>query len=225
MSKLSTMQIEANFDVAQVSPMLECKFNRVVADSTAIVGKNAGSVAFKQGEEVTIQINAGGVQLLGGPAPFVGFSIVDCTFTTRPRVFRCGPNEKKVEYAPPSMFEPLVADQAQGATIVLPAKDFPEVPVTGTPPGYFQKGRAWTGKLVVGQLKARWRLTLMVTVAIDYGDKAAPEMRVMEIDPEVEVETGSGGRPPVEESEMPDLVLTCAVDPEVEVSTGSGGKP
>ncbi len=229
MSKPSTMQIVANFDVAQVSPLLECTFNRVDVDSTAIVGKNAGSVAFKQGEEVTIQINAGAVQLLGGPKPFIGFRVVDCTFTTRPRVYRCGPNEKKVEYALPSMFEPLVSGQTQGATVVLPANDFPEAPVAGTPPGYFQKGRAWTGKLIVGQLKARWRLTLMVTVAIEYVEGAEPEMRVFEIDPEVEVGSGSGGKPVEEEEMQPVMAMmsapTCEVDPEVEVGSGSGGKP
>jgi hypothetical protein len=226
MSKPSKMLIEASFNVAQVSPTLECKFNRQDAEGNPKAGKNAGSVVFAEGEEVTLQINAGADMLVGAPLPFKSFTVIDCTITTRPRVYRTGPNEKKTVYAPPSPFEPLVKSDPvplQGATVVLPAVDFKNADTQSTPE-FYQLGKAWSGKLIVDKLKGRrWRLTLMVTVAVDYGDGAEPQMSVYEIDPEVEVETGSGGKP-VEEREML-LMATCEVDPEVEVSTGSGGKP
>lgn len=231
MSKPSKLQIVANFDVAQVSPMLECLFNRTDLEGNPILGKNAGSVAFAQGEEVTVQINAGGVQLLGAPRPFAAFNVVDCSLTCRPRVYSCGPNQKKVVYAPPSMFklvEVIGQDpvDVKGATVVLPAAHFKKVTVADTPPGYFQEGMLWNGKLLVGQAKARWRLTLLVTVAVDYGDGSEPEMRVYEVDPETEVTSGGGGKPPMEElRESPIAMATCEVDPETEVTSGGGGKP
>jgi hypothetical protein len=223
MKNQNTMLIEANFDVAQVSPMLECRFTRTDSDGKLVEGKNAGSVEFKQGEEVSIQVNAGGDQLLGAPRPFVNFRVVDCTLTTRPRVYRCSPNEKKVVYAPPSLFalidnpnqDPIVV---KGATVVVPAEDFEEAPVGVVPPAYYRQGRAWKGKLIVGQVKARWRLTLMVTVEIDYADNAVPEQRVYEIDPETEVGNGTGG---LEEEDAP-LAMACLGDPETEVGNGTG---
>ena len=228
MSKPSTMHINANFDVAQTSSKLECKFKRSDAKGVPITGRNAGSLVFAQGEEVFVQVNAGGVQLLGAPRPFAAFRVVDCTFASRPRVYICGPNQKKVIFAPPSLFDWIQISeqdpiQVEGATVVLPAAGFEKAPVDDTPPGYFQEGKAWKGKLIVGQTKARWLLTLMVTVEIDYGDGSAPEMRVMEIDPETEVDNGSGGPPPMEEPEG--LALACAIDPETEVDNGSGGPP
>jgi hypothetical protein len=225
MSKPSTMQIVANFDVAQVSPMLSCSFNHFDPQGKPKSGEYAGSVVFEEGEEVTLQVNAGGDMLVGGPLPFASFKVVDCTFTTRPRVYQCGPHEKKTVYAPPSPFEPLVQTepvQPQGATVVLPAVDFKDAAVVSTPE-YFRLGQAWSGKLVVGKLKGRrWRLTLMVTVAVDYVDGEEPQMSVYEIDPETEVTSGSGK--PVED--LPPLLMTaCEIDPETEVTSGSGGKP
>jgi hypothetical protein len=221
MSK-STMQIEANFDVAQVSPNLECRFKRQDAQGNPLTGKNAGSVAFGQGDDVYIQVNAGGDIGTEGKLPFKSFKIIDFTITSRPRVYRCGPNEKKTVYAPPSLFNALLGAQPRGATTVVPASEFNLVPVVG-PDKYYQQGMLWSGKLTVGQVKARWRLTLMVTVQIEYED-AAPEMRVYEIDPEVEVDNGSG-RPPGEDDPEPVAMAMCATDPETEVDNGSGRPP
>lgn len=220
---MSKLKIDANFDVEQVSPTLECRFKRGDELGKAPFGKNAGSVVFKQGEEITLQVNAGGDKLLGGKLPFKSFTVIDCTLTTRPRVFSCGPKEKKTVYAPPSPFGAIVENRPQGATVVLPATQFVDAPVDGTPPEYYQKGKLWTGKLVVGQIKARWRLTLMVTVLVEFED-AEPEMRVYEIDPEVEVDNGGGKPPPGEEDPEPVAMAMCAVDPETEVDNG-GGKP
>jgi hypothetical protein len=218
MSNPSKMYIEANFDVAQTSSTLECKFKRTDPFGNRKDGKSAGSVLFQQGEEIFIQVNAGGDKLLGGKDPFASFRIVECTLTTRPRVYRCGPNEKKVEFAPPSFFEGVV-----GATKVLPGADFVEAPVDDTPPNYFKLGMAYNGNLTVGQLKARWRLTLLVTVEVYYDDNLASEMRVYEIDPEAEVGNGTGGHPPMEESEQL-AMASCEIDPEAEVGNGTGGR-
>jgi hypothetical protein len=217
MSKPSKMHIEANFDVAQTSSTLECKFKRTDPFGNQKVGKTAGSVCFEQGDEVYIQVNAGGEMLLGGGNPFASFQVIECTLITRPRVYRCGPKEKKVEFAPPSFFVGAV-----GATMVLPGADFEKAPVDDTPLNYFRLGRAYKGYLTVGQEKARWRLTLLVTVAISYDDNLAPEMRVYEIDPEAEVGNGAGGDPPLEETELL-AMATCEVDPEAEVGNGAGG--
>jgi hypothetical protein len=220
MSKPNKMLIEANFDVAQVSPTLECKFNRQDPDGRPITGTNAGSVVFAEGEEVSLQINAGGNMLIGGPLPFKSFKVIDCTISTRPRVYRTGPNEKKTVYAPPSPFEPLVKtapSTPQGATVVLPAVDFNDAAVVGTPE-YYRLGQAWSGKLIVDKLKGRrWRLTLMVTVAIDYGDGSEPQLSVYEIDPETEVDNGG---PKTGECEPMLAMSTCEVDPETEVDNG-----
>lgn len=227
MSKPSTLKIDANFDVAQVSPTLECKFKRTNGELDAVLGKNAGSLVFKQGEEVSLQVNAGGDQLLGGKLPFKSFKIIDCTFTSRPRVYSCGPKEKKTVFAPPSPFEALGSTVLQGATIVLPAAEFNDAPVEGTPPNYYQKGKLWSGKLIVGQVKARWRLSLMVTVLVEFED-SEPEMRVYEIDPETEVDNGTGKPPPKEEDPEHEPVMVmamCQTDPETEVDNGTGKPP
>jgi hypothetical protein len=221
-SNTTTMHISANFDVAQVSPTLECVFKRSDDTGKRVVGKNAGSVPFNKGEEVFVQINAGGEQLFGGPRPFASFSVIDCTVTSRPRVYKCGPNEKKVIYAPPSPFLSLDENAISGATSVLPAADFEKVNVESTLAGYYQEGMRWKGNLVVGKVAARWRLTLMVTVQINYVDNAEPEYRVLEIDPEVEVGNGVGG--PLEEERDVLAMATCEVDPEVEVGNGVGGR-
>lgn len=221
MSTPNTMKIDANFDVDQVSPTLECHFKRSNPTDKKRAGKNAGSVVFEQGDEVFLQVNAGGDMLDGGALPFKSFKIIDCTITTRPRVYRCGPNEKKTVYAPPSPFRSLVGAPAKGATVVLPASEFTEITFVPTPE-YFKIGQLWNGKLTVGQVKARWRMTLMVTVMIEF-EHSEPEMRVYEIDPETEVETGSGGHPPGEGDPEQVAMAMCASDPETEVETGSGG--
>ena len=153
----------------------------------------------------------------GPTLPFASFRVVDFTITSRPRVFRCGPEMQKTEYAPPSPFEPLAPKEEQGATVVLPASGFKDAPVPGTTPGYFQLGLAWNSHLTVAKVRARWRLTFMVTVEIVY-DEQNSEMRVFEIDPESEVETGTG----VGEDEMFAVRTACTVDPESEVETGTG---
>jgi hypothetical protein len=217
MKSPSTMLIEANFDVAQVSPTLECTFYRKDAEGTPITGKHAGSVVFSEGEEVSIQINAGGDMSVGGPLPFNSFKVIECTITSRPAVYRSGPHEKRTIFAPPSPFESLVKDQPQGATVVLPAADFKDADVHITPE-YYRIGQAWSGKLIVGPFKGRrWRLTIMVTALVELED-GTPEMRVYEIDPEGEVDNGGGKG----DCEPGDKLAECDTDPEGEVDNGGG---
>jgi hypothetical protein len=222
MSKPSKMLIEANFDIDQVSPMLECKFKRYDNAGNLLSGKNAGSVVFAEGEEVSLQVNAGADMGAGGSLPFKSFKIIDCTITTRPSVYRCGPNENKTVYAPPSPFKTLLGSPPRGATVILPAVEFKEASVVVTPE-YYRQGLAWSGSLTVGQLKGRrWRLTLMVTTLVEI-ENSEPQLRVYEIDPEIEVDNGGGGGNSPMEDCPPVMMAQCEVDPEIEVDNGGGG--
>lgn len=188
-NKVKTV-INARFDTRQLGSRFTARITRTIGDDQPVEGVFAGSLYFQRGEELYLSIVAGAALEPGGKQPFKNFEVVDCSFTTRPRVYSLEHETRHVKFAPASPFTALSSGSPRGATTVLAASEFVPVDVPPGAPDYFTIGRRWDNFMTMGQNNARWLLTLLATVKIEHNDGKV-EYRVMEIDPETEVGTGT----------------------------------
>lgn len=192
MSKSMKTVIEASFDINQLGTRFTGKYKRSSGDDQPVEGPFAGTLYFQRGEEIHVHLRAGAAVKADGKQPFKSFEVVDCTMTTRPRVYRLDHEKRHVEFPPASPFT-SPEGVVRGASTNLPAAQFVPGEVAQTP-GYYVIERKWNSFLTMGQFNARWLMTLMATVKIEHNDGKI-EYRVMEIDPETEVGTGTNPPP------------------------------
>lgn len=175
------MIIAASFDIDQVSSQLDYGFSASDHDPQPPVGRHAGGVHFLQSQNVFFEVAASGSKASG----FSSFQIVDCCIITRPKVTQCGP-DVPTRYSPPSPFL-----QTLGATHPL-ALDFWSTVDNDPPPDYRRIIQTWKQSLTVANTGGHWEISLVLTVRIQRGDTAPPELRVFHFDPEGSVGAGSG---------------------------------
>ena len=179
------MHLRTHFDIDQDGETLVWAFTRIDHEGHPVKGPDTGAIYFTRGEELRIQVSGGSETV-----PFEGFEILDCTVITRPKVYECGPGAKTV-YAAPSPFVQPDGKDPLTAVIDIPVAQFVPGPEPVGEGKRFVKH--WSGSLLAGQMRARWELSFVLTVAIQR-DKNTTETRVFCFDPETVV--GSGINPP-----------------------------
>jgi hypothetical protein len=187
MSKPIFTHVDVEFDIEQVGSRLEGKITRSDGEGNPVEGKYAGGTYMTCGETLQISVKAGG-KIRNKKNPFVSFEVIDCSIVCRPKIKRTSPHEK-TEFAHPNLFAGKTS-----STVIIPGSQFLPKTVDPVLPDYFQLKRAFDSGIVVGDKEGRWGMTILLTVQIGYTDNTVSEMRVVEIDPETEV--GTGTNPP-----------------------------
>ncbi len=173
------LTLTVSFDIDQDGSHLLYSFfpEGTTPDPTKEGGHYAGAIYFPLDEQIKLV-----VQGWGNKTTFDTFTILDCSFVTRPKIIEMSGDITM--YAPPSPFKGI-----NGPIYQIPPKFGP--PDHTLDETEMCKSYKLLDPILIGKAPGRWEISFFLTTRIERVAPSTPEVRVFWFDPEGEVGTGA----------------------------------